>query len=97
MLKNSRQKALLKAKQAHGQQLKGSKSKMVVSIPNEGSSPSAPSPVATSKINGNNSDVTKPNEHSESEYSSLEDDDDFAAGRHTFFDSQTHLQFFLLL
>lgn len=52
---------------------------MVISVPIEGNTPAAPSPVATSKINGNNGESTKATatENSESEYSSLEDDDDF--------------------
>lgn len=54
---------------------------MVISIPIEGSTPTAPSPVATSKINGNNGELANATatENYESEYSSLEDDDDFAA------------------
>lgn len=90
VLKTTRQKALLKAKQQQHQknqqqqQQQSSKSKklalpMVISVPIEGNTPAAPSPVATSKINGNNGESTKATatENSESEYSSLEDDDDF--------------------
>lgn len=81
----ARQKAFLKARQQLHQQQQPNKNTtaMVISVPIEGTSPSAPSPVASSKVNGNNGEPAKAkaNEHSESEYSSLEDDDDFAAGR----------------
>lgn len=84
VLKATRHKA--KQHQQFKEQQKNSNSKtlssMVISVSTEGTSPSAPSPVATSKINGNNGETTKPNDNSESEYSSLEDDDDFAAGNY---------------
>lgn len=80
----ARQKILLKARQQQLKQQQSIKTKsaMVISVPIEGTSPSAPSPVASSKVNGNHGDLAKAkaNENSESEYSSLEDDDDFAAG-----------------